>query len=212
MIFLTADQMKEVDRYTIEEIGIPSIVLMENAKAAISAKILARDFDTCHIFAATGNNGGDGLAVARDIYVADKKVKVYVIGNPEKASKDFMTNYKILKNLGVDITLAEEGMDFDIKEDDVVVDAIFGTGLKRDIRGLHREVIEKLNGKKAYKLAIDMPSGLDSDDGSIHGILFDSDLVVTLQCPKVGLKDFDGVYVVEPIGIPQLSIDRVLKK
>lgn len=212
MIYLTAEQMKEVDRYTIEEIGIPSIVLMENAKRAVSKKILERDFDTCHIVAGIGNNGGDGLAVARDIYLKGKDVKVYLIGDPEKGSPDFKINYKILKNLKLDIISLDENTDFSISDRDIIVDAIFGTGLKRDIEGLFKNVIEKLNQKKAYKISIDMPSGLDSDDGSVHGILFESDLLVSLQCPKVGLKNYKGSFVVEEIGIPDISIERVLNK
>ncbi|MDU5223913.1 MAG: NAD(P)H-hydrate epimerase, partial [Finegoldia magna] len=103
MIYVTAEQMRQIDHYTINEIGIPSIVLMENAKAQISKHILDKKFAKAYVFASVGNNGGDGLAVARDIYIAEKYVKVYVIGKLEKASTDFKINYDILKKLDVEI-------------------------------------------------------------------------------------------------------------
>lgn len=86
MIYVTAEQMRQIDHYTINEIGIPSIVLMENAKAQISKHILDKKFAKAYVFASVGNNGGDGLAVARDIHNKEKYVKVYVIGKIEKCA------------------------------------------------------------------------------------------------------------------------------
>lgn len=210
MIYVTAEQMRQIDRYTIEQIGVPSIVLMENAKAQISKHILDREFDTAYVFSSVGNNGGDGLAVARDIFNAEKKVKVYVIGKLEKATTDFKINYGILEKLDVDIEFVDCNTKFNIKENDLIVDSIFGTGLKRDIEGIHKDVIDYINNSKAFTVSVDMPSGLDSDEYLIHNVCVDCDLLVTLQLPKKSLKDYNAKFVVEDIGIPEKSIKYVL--
>ena len=211
MVYVTANQMRKIDKYTIENIGIPSIVLMENAKAQISKHILDKKFDTAYVFASVGNNGGDGLAVARDIYNAKKNVKVYVIGNIEKSSTDFKINYDILKKLDVDIEFVDENTKYDITDNDLIVDSIFGTGLKRDIEGIYKDTIEYINSTKAFVVSVDMPSGLDSDKYKIHNVKVDCDLLVTLQLPKKSLENYDKDYVVEDIGIPEISIKKVLE-
>lgn len=210
MIYVTAEQMRQIDHYTIKEIGIPSIVLMENAKAQISKHILDKNFDKAYVFASVGNNGGDGLAVARDIYNQERFVKVYVIGKLEKASTDFKINYDILKKLDVEIEFVDENTKFDITENDLIVDSIFGTGLKRDIEGIYKDVIDMINDTQAFVVSVDMPSGLDSDENKIHNVAVKADLLVTLQLPKKSLQDYEGEYVVETIGIPEKSIKHVL--
>lgn len=210
MIYVTAEQMRQIDHYTIHEIGIPSIVLMENAKAQISKHILDKKFTKAYVFASVGNNGGDGLAVARDIYNAKKYVKVYVIGKLEKASTDFKINYDILKKLDVEIEFVDENTKFDITENDLIVDSIFGTGLKRDIEGIYKDVIDMINDTQAFVVSVDMPSGLDSDENKIHNVVVRADLLVTLQLPKKSLQEYEGEYVVENIGIPEKSIKYVL--
>ena len=190
MIYVTAEQMRQIDHYTIHEIGIPSIVLMENAKAQISKHILDKKFAKAYVFASVGNNGGDGLAVARDIYNEDRLVKVYVIGKLEKASTDFKINYDILKKLDVEIEFVDENTKFDITENDLIVDSIFDS--------------------QAFVVSVDMPSGLDSDENIIHNVAVKADLLVTLQLPKKSLQEYEGEYVVENIGIPEKSIKHVL--
>lgn len=183
---------------------------MENAKAQISKHILDKKFAKAYVFASVGNNGGDGLAVARDIYNAEKYVKVYVIGKIEKASTDFKINYDILKKLDVEIEFVDENTKFDITENDLIVDSIFGTGLKRDIEGIYKDVIDMINDTQAFVVSVDMPSGLDSDENKIHNVAVKADLLVTLQLPKKSLQDYEGEYVVENIGIPEKSIKHVL--
>ena len=180
MIYVTAEQMRQIDHYTIHEIGIPSIVLMENAKAQISK------------------------------HNAEKYVKLYVIGKIEKASTDFKINYDILKKLDVEIEFVDENTKFDITENDLIVDSIFGTGLKRDIEGIYKDVIDMINDTQAFIVSVDMPSGLDSDENKIHNVAVKADLLVTLQLPKKSLQDYEGEYVVENIGIPEKSIKYVL--
>ncbi len=169
-----------------------------------------KNFAKAYVFCSVGNNGGDGLAVARDIYNEDRFVKVYVIGKIEKASTDFKINYDILKKLDVELEFVDENTKFDITENDLIVDSIFGTGLKRDIEGIYKYVIDMINDTQAFVVSVDMPSGLDSDENKIHNVAVKADLLVTLQLPKKSLQEYDGEYVVETIGIPEKSIKHVL--
>ncbi len=212
MKVLTAKEMKEADRYTIEEIGIPGIVLMENAKNAIM-KHMPEEGRQYQVVVSTGNNGGDGMAVARDLLLQEKNVEVFLLGDPEKASEEFKINYQIYLNLMGkitrlnDITLLNLGS---VDKEDVIIDAIFGTGLQRDIEGLYCKAIEKINDSSAFVLSIDIPSGIDSDDGSIHGAAVEADRIVALQCLKKGLLRLKGEIFIEDIGIPERAIDHAL--
>ena len=115
-----------------------------------------------------------------------------------------------MKKLDVDIEFVDENTTFEIKDTDLIVDSIFGTGLKRDIEGIYKDVIDMINETKAFVVSVDMPSGLDSDVNIIHNVAVKADLLVTLQLPKKSLQDYDGEYVVENIGIPEKSIKHVL--
>ncbi|WP_099203656.1 NAD(P)H-hydrate epimerase [Miniphocaeibacter massiliensis] len=217
MISVTAEQMREIDRYTIEEIGIPSIVLMENAKNAMINFIPLDGYEKYIVVVGVGNNGGDGLAIARDLILEDKETIVFIVGNVEKGSKDFLINYNILKNIEANIINIKEKSDLIILEntltiDDIVIDGIFGTGLNSDIRGISKEVIEILNNSKAFKFSIDIPSGLDANTGKVLGVAVKSDYVVTLGIMKKGLENYSGHVTVEDIGIPKIVIEKVLGK
>ena len=214
MKVLTAQEMREADRYTIEEIGIPSIVLMENAKNAI-IKHLPMEGRQYQIVASTGNNGGDALAVARELLLLEKNVEVFLLGDPEKGSEDFKINYRIYSNLLGKITKINEitlPMVGSVDKEDVIIDGIFGTGLTREIEGLYKETIERINKSNAFIVSIDIPSGIDSDDGSVHGICVEANRIVTLQCLKKGLLRSKAEIFVEEIGIPPFVIDKIVQK
>lgn len=216
MISVTAEQMRQIDKYTIEEIGIPSIVLMENAKNAMINYIPLDGYESYIVVAGVGNNGGDGLAMARDLILENKDVIIYIVGDLNKASKDFMINYNILKNIDGKVYLIKSENDFkkfkeDITEDSILIDGIFGTGLQRDIKGLIFDTINIINNSKAFVFSIDIPSGMNADNGEIHGIAIDADYVVTLGLMKKGLENYEGQITVEDIGIPKKAFDEVLK-
>ena len=218
MISVTGEQMKAIDNYCIEKLGIPSIVLMENAALKVVKNIDLDKFNSFTIVCGVGNNGGDGLAVARHLYVLEKEVRVFVIGNMDKGSKDFNTNYNILKNMGLEIIhiASEEALgklNQSLKSTDMTIDAIFGTGLSREVEGLYRDVISSINAYSNYILSIDIPSGMNSDTGEILGIAVKADVTVTMQLMKKGLvnnANEAGKVIVEPIGMPKIAIDSVL--
>jgi len=221
MKVVTAGEMRNIDSQTINEIGIPGIVLMENAGLAV-VNVIERDFPlstfrNVAIFAGKGNNGGDGLVIAR--YLAHKgyDVTIYLLAEPEKFSGDALTNLKIAQNIGlnIDYILSDEQLNEkkgNILQNDIIVDAIFGTGLSGPVRGFASNVIDYLNSTKIPIIAVDLPSGLDSDTGKVEGSCIKAKITVTMALPKRGLllypgANFVGKLNIADIGIPQTVID-----
>ncbi|MEW8973791.1 MAG: NAD(P)H-hydrate epimerase [Tissierellaceae bacterium] len=212
-------EMRAIDRYAIENIGIPSIVLMENAALRVISNI---DFDKNHSFTivcGTGNNGGDGLAIARHLIIKGKKVDLYIIGNIDKGSQDFKINLNILKNIDVHLTHIRTKTELQmlknsLNENDLTIDAIFGIGLAKDIQGLYFESISFINNYSKEIISVDIPSGLQCDTGDILSIAVKADKTITFHGMKVGLLDrkvYTGRIIVEDIGIPKKVTDIILK-
>lgn len=218
---VTSREMKAIDELCIKAIGIPGIVLMENAALKVVHNIDEK-YDNFTIVCGVGNNGGDGLAIARHLIVKEKDVDIFVLGNLDKASKDFSINYNILINLGVEIQQITREEDLkrisnSLDKSQVTIDSIFGTGLTRNVEGLFEKTIHLMNEKSKYIISVDIPSGLNADNGDILNICVKADKTVTLQLPKIGLTTFNGKInsgeiIVEPIGMPKIAIDKVLNK
>jgi len=214
MLAITGKQMREIDRYTIEEIGIPSIVLMENAKNALM-KHIPKDYEKFIVLVGVGNNGGDGVAMFRDLLLMKKDCVLVIVGNLEKASKDFLVNYNIVKNLNGKIFVIDENLTLDefkkmLDKDVFLIEGLFGTGLSRDIKGVYKDIIDIVNESEVFKFSIDIPSGVDSETGKIYNVAIDSDYVVTLACMKKGLLNWPKKVYVEDIGIPEIVVKKVL--
>ncbi len=220
MLVISCQEMKAMDSYAIENIGIPSIVLMENAALKVLKNINLNKMDSFTIICGVGNNGGDGLALARHLILSNKKVDLFIIGNLDKGSKDFNINLNILKNMDRDFVNIREDKDLDllinsIRDSDMTIDSIFGIGLTRDIEGLYYQVIHAINKYSKYILAIDVPSGLDGDTGQALGISVKANKTITFHGMKKGLlkaKDYTGEIIVEDIGIPDKATKAVLEK
>ncbi|MEM9983035.1 MAG: NAD(P)H-hydrate epimerase, partial [Bacteroidota bacterium] len=175
MKILSATQIRELDQYTIAHEPIASIDLMERASSAfitcfieeiqVSVKRLIK------VFCGTGNNGGDGLAIARLLSNQGYEVEVFVVRYTDKTSKDFDANYERLARIA---QINEVRQDIDIpslKEEDCVIDALFGTGLSREITGIAKEVIQQINESKAMVVAVDIASGLRADQATSSPIV-----------------------------------------
>lgn len=208
---ISCREMKEMDRYAIEEIGIPSIVLMENAALKVVKNInpqANRIVFVCGI----GNNGGDGLAVARHLYLSGKDTAVFILGDPERGTKDFLVNHGILRKLGVEMKEVAEGNMLEdlrksIQGSDLVVDAIFGIGISREVTGLYRKAIEIVNESGKPVIAVDIPSGLNGDTGQPMGAAVKARWTITFHRMKKGLanaEEYTGEVIVEDIGIPEI--------
>ena len=218
MITVTGDEMKAVDNYCIKELGIPGIVLMENAALKVIKNIDLHNYNSFTIICGVGNNGGDGLAVGRHLVVDGKNVYIYIVGNIEKGSQDFLVNYNILKNMEVDLkhisTIEDlKPLQNSILKSDMVIDSIFGTGLTRNVEGIYKDIILSINDNSKYILSIDIPSGMESDTGKILGTSIKANKTITFQLLKNGLVDnenYTGKVIVEPIGMPKAAIDAIV--
>ncbi len=217
---ITSKEMAAIDNYCIEKLGIPGIVLMENAALRVVQNIDLKNHNSFTIICGVGNNGGDGLAIARHLITEGKNVEIFILGNSSKGSKDFKTNYNILKNIDADIFNISKKNDLNILKNslatsDIVIDSIFGTGLSRDVEGLFSEAINLINKESKYIIAVDIPSGLSANTGDVLGTAIKGNKTITFQLMKKGLiedkaKDYIGQIIVEPIGMPEIAIHTVL--
>ena len=217
MKVLKSFEMAETDRLTIEETGINSLVLMENA-GRTSAEIILQKFPDKKrflIIAGSGNNGGDGLVVARYLNLYKKDVDIFILAkNEEKLSQDNRTNLNILKNLCLNPKFIYEN-NLNLLEDyiinsDVIIDAIFGTGFRPPVKGYREEVIKLINKYKDSKkiVSIDIPSGLSTDTGKIEGVHIEADLTITFAYPKLAHILFPASLKCGDVYIVDISIDR----
>jgi NAD(P)H-hydrate epimerase len=196
-IVMTRDQVRAFDQWAINTLGIPGVVLMENAGRScaelIEQKLADLSEPKVSIFCGTGNNGGDGYVIARCLLNAGVNVKVVICGERAKIKGDAETNLQILEHLAgpvAEMKLEEENVQ-DIVQNfaadaDIVVDAVFGTGLKGHLKETHKLLIESINELGCHVLAVDIPSGLDCDSGQPLGAAIKADCTVTFVAVKKG--------------------------
>ncbi|MBZ0272556.1 NAD(P)H-hydrate dehydratase, partial [bacterium] len=207
---------RELDRMAIEGCNIPGLILMENAGAGCAGIVMDRleaaaDLGVC-VVAGTGQNGGDGFVVARHLWNNGFDVEVYIIGSGDKIGGDAAINRDIVHGIGITVSEVTSREDFEILEQDLdhaglIVDALFGTGLAREVKGIHRDVIEAMNRSSAPKVSVDIPSGLDADTGHPLGAAVFATVTATFGFAKIGHFTHPGflhcgeVYVVD-ISLP----------
>jgi NAD(P)H-hydrate epimerase len=221
MRVLTAAQMREADRFTIEEVGIPSLVLMENAGrqvvAAIEASYEAQLNGRVAVLCGRGNNGGDGFVVARTLLQRGIDAAVFVIGALAEVRSDARVNLDILGRLGVTVVEINDEQSWELHSSEIgqctlIVDAIFGTGLTSPAAGMMETVIADVNAADIPIVSIDLPSGLSADTPHLIGDCIDASMTVTLAAPKLPLvlppgEAFAGDVVIADIGIPYEVIE-----
>lgn len=185
MIYLpTGEQMRRADLYTIEEIGVPSMVLMERAALEVVRCMEEEqlDFRRVLVICGSGNNGGDGYAIARLLHLKGHDVTIFFAGNSQKRSEENAQQAKIAAHYEIPVIT-----NLDTEEYSVIIDALFGTGLKREVTGHYREILCSVNQMTGKKVAVDLPSGIHDTTGARMGIAFCADLTVAIAFPKRGL-------------------------
>lgn len=210
---MTGEQMKEVDRYTMESIGIPSLVLMERAAMAVAREAgkLVKKTDSIWAVCGTGNNGADAVAAARMLALEGYRVTVIIAGNRERGTKEFHTQLEIADRLGLS---AVEWKDFIPGRCDLIIDGLLGVGLARDVEGEYKEILDTSGAMdQAAVVAVDIPSGIDSATGQVMGTALKADVTVTFGCQKLGTalypgRDYCGKLVIEDIGFPEVSYEK----
>jgi len=211
MKVVTTEEMRAMDRYAIETLGIADEILMENAGIA-AYYALAGEMDIAGgrfvVFCGGGNNGGDGFVVARKIHSGGGIVKVFLLAEKNRYKGAARKNLDRLLNLSVDVRPVESVDDVRgyILHANAVIDAIFGTGLDRDVEGLHREVIELINalGKPVYSL--DIPSGVNGDTGRLMGTAIRAAATVAFGLPKRGNPLYPGYLCGGKLYVTHISL------
>ena len=193
----SAQQVREADSYAINELAIPSIVLMENASRSIFDEVIRHfghlmENNIIGIICGKGNNGGDGFAVARHFINSGYDVRIISLGAEDELKGDALINYRIVSNLLSESDLAkpvvfESNKDLSNLEDcSLIVDAMLGTGTRGELGDPYKGIVERLNQLNAFRVAVDLPTGLDLDNSS-GGVIFNADTTVTLSELKTGL-------------------------
>lgn len=209
---LNANEMAQIDRFTIEEIKIPGVVLMENAGRGVveEIEIFLGDVVDKHIliFCGKGNNGGDGYVIARHLNNRGAKVDIFLASKKEAIKGDALINLKILENMGLDIReISSVDQIPDFNRIDLIVDALLGTGVTGAVTGFFAELIDYMNALPAPIVSVDLPSGMEADTGVVYGSCIKADITITLANLKTGLlfspaRDQAGEIVVVDISVP----------
>lgn len=206
---LNSREMKQADATTMQHFGIPSMVLMERAALGVVDCMEHMDiaFGKVGIVCGSGNNGGDGFAIARLLFLKGYDVCICFVGEETKCTEDCLRQKHICEQYQIPYTTDWK----QLKDRDTVLDAIFGIGLQRDITGNFFDVISYVNTLNAIKIAVDIPSGVSADDGKILGVGFQADVTITFGFAKVGQKIFPGrnycgMLQVVDIGVSEQSL------
>jgi len=221
MYILSPDEMKYFDKTAQEQFGIEPIILMENAgkkSAEIIEMEVLEDTDSVAVICGTGNNGGDGMVIARWLYNHGFDVCCYVVGDRAKFSSLAKTNHMILQKLHCEIQyiFGKEDLDKIIDQFydfDVIIDALFGVGLKGEVKGYRKNLIEVINELDEIIVAIDIPSGLDAEKGKVANVAIQADVTITMANMKYGHvlypgRDLCGEMYIVDIGIPELAYEK----
>ncbi|MGH7887055.1 MAG: NAD(P)H-hydrate epimerase, partial [Candidatus Binatia bacterium] len=215
MLVVTAKQMRELDRLTIEQFGVPSLTLMERAGEAIAGAIVKHFGGNAKkgvlIVAGKGNNGGDGFVVARLLKNKRMNCEVALLARQNELSPDATHNLrafqkrkgKVFEVAGSNVAPLKQRL----SKCGLIVDAIFGTGMKNDVRGLFAEAITLMNASGLPIVAVDIPSGLDTDKGTPLGVAIQAKMTVALGYPKLGEVIYPGLDHVGDLVVADIGID-----
>jgi len=204
---------REIDRRTIEEFGVPGVVLMENAGRAVASVILAEYplAEKMAVICGAGNNAGDGFVIARHLISSGKDVSVHIVQKKQSYKGDAKTNLDSLLEIGADVR--ELGGKLPrIKDADVIIDAIFGTGLDREVGGFYERLIKFINRQSARCVSVDIPSGLDADTGQPLGAAVRADATVTFAPAKLGMCTYPGVDYAGKLCVADITIPKLLEE
>lgn len=226
MKVVSPSTMRELDRKAIEDMNVPGIVLMENAgrEVALAVKRLW-DEDPLKkkrkvvLFCGKGNNGGDGFVAARHLANMGFEPIIFLVAEPEAIKGDAAINYHIILNMDISVIIIESGEDLDRAREHcgdaaAIVDALFGTGLRGEVRGTGRQAIELINSLDVPVVAVDIPSGISGETGKVLGAAVRARETVTMALPKMGMVLYPGAayagkIIVADIGMPSSILKSV---
>jgi ADP-dependent NAD(P)H-hydrate dehydratase / NAD(P)H-hydrate epimerase len=193
----TVDEIRSLDKQATENFGIPEDILMENAGLSMYF-VITKEFEVMNknflVFCGAGNNGGDGLVVARKLHSSGAKVKIFLLANESKFKGAAKKNFEIVSKMPLEIyrIVSVEDIESAIQHSDAIVDAILGTGLTGEVSGLCKDVIQMINESHKTVFSLDIPSGISGDTGKLQGIAIRADYTVTFGLPKIGNIFYPG--------------------
>ncbi|WP_437204865.1 NAD(P)H-hydrate epimerase [Planctomicrobium sp. SH664] len=215
----TREQLRAVDRYSIEQLGLPGLLLMENAGRGCAELLLQQRLtSSAHVCVCCGkgNNGGDGFVLARHLNAHGVSVQVLIFDRPELQSPDAAANYRVLINADLPVRHLELPRDClvlrqELQRADWIVDALLGTGTQGPVRGAYADAITEINAAARPVLAVDLPSGLDCDTGSETPHCVRAKITASFVAPKLGFdsgfgRDHCGKVEILSIGTPQRAL------
>ena len=220
---LSREEVRSLDRYAIETLGIPGVVLMENAGRgvadAVERYLGGAAGEAIAVVAGGGNNGGDGYVAARHLAIRGAKVATFLTGPPEKIAGDALTNLRIIQRLGHDIrelnpSVAEK-LSAELRQFAIIVDAVAGTGVRGELRDNLPSVVQQINAARRPVVAVDIPTGLDCDTGLARGAAIRAAITVTFVARKKGFdnpqsREYTGKVIVADIGVPGRLVGRAV--
>jgi len=209
----SVEEMRRIDEEAVKRFGLSHELLMEDAGSAIYSLIL-REVDLqgkrfC-IVAGTGNNGGDALVVARRLYAAGAGVEVFVVGDIAKFTEPARKNFELVKAMGLPLHIIQDEGGVKVfteraKKCDVLVVGLIGIGLRGEVTGVRRSVIEAINSLGKTVISVDIPSGIGGDNGRVYGVAVKSTYTVTFGLPKYGNILYPGYYYCGKLYVSPLS-------
>ncbi|MHC4294105.1 MAG: NAD(P)H-hydrate epimerase [Planctomycetota bacterium] len=215
-------EIRSIDRCAIEKLGVPGVILMENAGRnatdAIEEFLTSVEGRSVGIVAGAGNNGGDGFVIARHLGMRGVKVATFLVAPVDRITGDAEINLRIIQELKHDIrTISSDeiaSLSVNLKQFDVIVDAVGGTGIKGQLRGDLAAVVEQINAAGKPVIAIDIPTGLDCDTGSAEGPVVKAAMTITMLARKKGFNaegaaQYTGEVRVVDIGIPAELVAKI---
>lgn len=218
VFLVTAEEMREIDRKTIEEIGIPSIVLMENAGSQVAREMMQFIFKPAKIviLSGHGNNGGDGFVTARHLGNHGYDVQTWLIGSPEKFTPETTIHFNALIQSGYKVNIFSQDNELELKESlikaDIIVDALLGTGATGGLREPYKSIIQFVNQTNATKVAIDIPTGVNSNTGEVVELALIADYTITFTLPKIGQYLYPGTEYIGKLKVVDISIPSIVIK
>ncbi len=214
MYVLEARQMRNADAMTCNEYGLSGMVLMENAARAVYDYIIQEKYEKIVIVCGGGNNGGDGFALARQLLTHGQNTRVFCFADISRIKGDAALNLHILKKMDVEIEANIDNLGSALERCQVVVDAIFGTGFRGEVQGSYKQAIELINSCGRNVISVDMPSGINTDNGKEANAFVKADCTITFCCKKPGQllgagREASGRVIVSSISMPE---DCILKQ
>ena len=216
---LTREQVRDIDRITIEEYGLPGVVLMENAGRGAAELLDSLQINgLVAICCGSGNNGGDGFVIARHLENSGYNVQVILLCDPERLHGDAAVNWRVIRQSATPVLICAEGKlstagRTQLETADWIVEAVLGTGTRGPMKEPAVSMIAAVNQSPARVLAVDLPAGLDCDSGRPPGVCVRADHTATFVARKAGFdvpasQEWTGVVHVIDIGVPRILLDR----